>query len=58
VQDGVRHMKRIVPERSWGLWHAEQNWNSLDEDVSSAELTADFTAAARGAGRKSGAAVF
>ena len=27
---GVRHRKRIVPERSWGRWHAEQNWNSLE----------------------------
>jgi hypothetical protein len=29
-KDGVRHRKRIVPERSWGLWHAESNWNSLE----------------------------
>ncbi len=28
-----------MPERSWGLWHAEQNWNSLDDDV-----TADVSA--------------
>ncbi|EIE20382.1 Metallo-hydrolase/oxidoreductase [Coccomyxa subellipsoidea C-169] len=39
-KDGVRHRKRIVPERSWGLWHAEQNWNSLDDDVSANDISA------------------
>ena len=29
-KEGVRHRKRIVPERSWGFWHAESNWNSLE----------------------------
>ena len=33
---GVRHRKRIIPERSWGLWHAEQNWNSLEGSVAAA----------------------
>ncbi|CAL8465140.1 g4675 [Coccomyxa elongata] len=33
TKDGVRHRKRIVPERSWGLWHAEQNWNSLEDET-------------------------
>ncbi len=33
---GVRHRKRIIPERSWGLWHAEQNWNSLEGGVAAA----------------------
>lgn len=29
-KDGVRHRKRIVPERSWGFWHAESNWNNVN----------------------------
>ena len=27
TERGIAHRKRIVPERSWGLWHAEQNWD-------------------------------
>lgn len=61
LQDGVRHRKRIVPERSWGLWHAEQNWNSLDDDVSANDISAPRAdAAAPRGGRliaKSGNAV-
>lgn len=25
---GVSQRKRIVPERSWGQWHAESNWKA------------------------------
>lgn len=28
TKSGVRHRKRIVPERSWGVWSAERNWDS------------------------------
>lgn len=27
TRNGVIHRKRIVPERSWGSWHAESNWD-------------------------------